>query len=218
MAAGSRDRVLGRTGLYLILTDPVIPHQELALAACERGVPLLQLREKRLADRALLALAESIRDATDGSDTLFILNDRADLAALVQADGVHVGQDDIDVESARRIVGPDSIVGLSTHSVEQARSARERDVDYVGLGPVFPTPTKADAEEPIGIQGLSLMAEAAPPVPKVAIGGLNDLNARSTVEAGADFVAVVSFVCHALDPIRALDSIIAALGEGRGHP
>lgn len=213
MARGPRLRIAEGGGLYLVVTGPRIEHAALVRAAVERAVPVIQLREKGLPHEALAALARSYVEATRGSDTLFILNDRPDLAAAVGADGVHVGRDDVDPERTRRIVGPDAIVGVSGNTPQEVAAAARAGADYVGVGPVYPTATKPDARTPIGIDGLATAAQAAQGLPTVAIGGITRANARGVLEAGADYVAVVSAVCHADDPVAALDAFLRTLSE-----
>lgn len=198
--------------MYLVVTSPVIPHVELAAAACERGVPLLQLREKTLPDGDLVRLALDIADVTRDTDTLFIVNDRPDIAAAAGADGVHVGQGDESVASARDLLGSDALIGLSAHTPDEAEAARAAGADYVGIGPVFHTDTKPDALSPIGLAGLRSVAGRVPELPGVAIGGVTRELAAGVIEAGARYVAVISAVCHADDPVRAMDEFLSAIG------
>jgi thiamine-phosphate pyrophosphorylase len=155
------------------------------------GVGLLQYRNKTGAPQEILRTAAAIRIAMAGGKCRLILNDRADLAALIGWDGVHVGQDDLSPEDARRVVGAEGWVGISTHSEEQVRLAELSCADYVAVGPVFATGTKRDAEPVIGLAGVTL-ARALTKKPLVAIGGVTRANARSVIEAGADSVAVIS--------------------------
>ncbi len=208
-------RILGAGGLYLVVTRPRIPHEELVAAAVARGVPIVQLREKDLPDDELLDLARALRRVTAGTSTLLIINDRPDVAAAVRADGVHVGRTDADPAAARRIVGA-GIVGLSANAREELATAVRAGADYVGVGPVFPTATKPDAREPIGLEGLRELGALCPTLPVVAIGGLDRTTAPGAIEAGAAFVAVVSAVCRADDPIAALDDLLAAIAVARG--
>ena len=204
-AVNPKERLLGGRGLYLILTSPVIPHVELAAGACERGVPAIQLREKSLPDEELMRLAREIADVTKGTDTLFIVNDRPDVAAAAGADGVHLGRADAGIESAREILGRSAVVGLSTRTPDEARAAEIAGADYIGVGPVFPTHTKPDALAPIGLAGLRAVAARVPDVSRVAIGGIAVSTAADVLRAGAHYVAVISAVCHADDPLTAID-------------
>ena len=208
---GLRARLAGE-GLYLVVTAPAVPHDELVAAAVERAVPLIQLREKDLSDRDLTTLAARLAGLTRESETLFIVNDRPDIAAEVGADGVHVGRSDIKPREARRMLGPDGIVGVTANTEGEALAARAAGADYVGVGPVFPTRTKTDAPQPVGLGRVGDLAKALGGFPIVAIGGIDRDTAASVLAAGADFVAVVSAVCRASDPVAAIDDLLAALG------
>jgi thiamine-phosphate pyrophosphorylase len=155
------------------------------------GVGLLQYRNKMGTPQQILRTAAVIRNAMTGGECRLILNDRADLAALVGWDGVHVGQDDLSPEDVRRVVGAERWVGVSTHTEEQVRLADLSFADYVAVGPVFATGTKRDAKPVIGLAGVTV-ARALTKKPLVAIGGVTRANARSVIEAGADSVAVIS--------------------------
>jgi thiamine-phosphate pyrophosphorylase len=155
------------------------------------GVGLLQYRNKTGAPREILEIAATIRDVMRDGDCRLIMNDRADLAVLAGWDGVHVGQGDLSPEDARKVVGAERWIGVSTHTEEQVRLAELSCADYVAVGPVFATGTKQDAEPVIGLVGVRL-ARAMTKKPIVAIGGVTRANARSVIEAGADSVAVIS--------------------------
>ncbi len=184
---------------------------EVVRAAVRGGIGAFQLREKNLEARELVALAAELREVTREAGVLFLVNDRADVAAAVDADGVHLGQDDLPVEAARRLLGPSKLIGVSTHSLAQAQEAWERGADYLGVGPVFPTTTKPEAEA----MGLSLVAQAAGGVgvPFVAIGGINPSNIREVLRAGARRVAVVRAVASAPDVTRAAAVLREAINE-----
>ena len=207
-----RERLLGGGGLYLVLTSPVISHVELAAGACERGVRVLQLREKRLPNEELVRLAREIADVTRGTNTLFIVNDRPDIAAAAGADGVHLGRSDASISAARDLMGGDALVGLSTRTPDEAEAARIAGADYIGVGPVFPTVTKPDALAPIGLAGLSSVAGRVPGLTRVAIGGITSAAAGAVLAAGAHYVAVISAVCHADDPLAAIDDFQTRIG------
>jgi thiamine-phosphate pyrophosphorylase len=213
MVKGPRDRIAEGGGLYLVLSEPAGGHAALVEAAVERAVPMLQLREKGLSDDDLAELARALVLVTRGSDTLLIINDRPAVAAAVGADGVHVGRADADPESARGVVGPDAIVGASASTPEEIEAAARAGCDYVGAGPVYPTTTKPDARRPIGLDGVRAAAGAAGTLPIVAIGGITRGNAPGVLAAGADYVAVVSAICHADDPIAALDDFLGAISK-----
>jgi thiamine-phosphate pyrophosphorylase len=166
------------------------------------GVDVIQLRDKRLADRELLARAHVVRRQTRGSKTLFIMNDRPDIARLAGADGVHVGQEELSVKEARTIVGPDALVGRSTHSLEQAREAVLDGANYIGVGPVFPSLTKPFAEYP----GLELLRAVSAEIrlPAFAIGGICADNLAEVRACGFDRVAVSGAVSESPDPVAAV--------------
>ena len=136
---------LAESRLYVLLDGcgSEMEFEQLVRALVSAGVHIIQLRDKRLADRELLGRARRLRELTRGSQTLFIMNDRADLAVLSDADGVHVGQEELTVKDARKIVGPKMLVGVSTHSIEQARQAVIDGANYIGVGPTFPSATKS---------------------------------------------------------------------------
>ena len=149
----------------------------------------------------------------------FIVNDRVDIALAAGADGVHLGQSDMAVADARRLLGPEPILGLSITSAADLAASDLNGVDYLGVGPVFPTPTKADAAPAMGLEGLRAI-RAQTTLPIVAIGGLNAGNAGDVTAAGADGVAVVSAICAAPDPeaaARDLASIVRGARDGRAQ-
>ncbi len=214
MSAERRAALLHGRGLYLVITNPVVGHLELARVAVAQRVPLLQLREKEMADVELLELARRLRDITIGSDTLFIVNDRPDIAAAVGADGVHVGRSDTDPAAARDTVGPKQILGVSVNAVSRAVELSNLDVDYFGTGPIFPTSTKPDADDPVGPERIAEIAAACPGVPIVAIGGIDASNVAAPLKAGATYAAVVSAVCASDHPAAALDRLTSAIELG----
>jgi thiamine-phosphate diphosphorylase len=208
----ARDR-LRSARVYAILTERFcrMPWRRAAEALVEGGVDALQLREKELPDGELLRRAQTLRQLTREGGVLFVVNDRPDVALLARADGVHLGQDDLPPEAVREMVGPDLVIGWSTHSLEQARRAARLPVDYVGVGPVHQTATKGYGEG----KGLDLVqaACAAATVPTVAIGGMTAENAGRAIEAGATAVAACSALCGADDPADAARRFRAAVSE-----
>jgi thiamine-phosphate pyrophosphorylase len=202
----ARERIAGAR-LYLVCDAR--PRAFLA-AAIRGGVDVVQLRDKALADEALVSAAREFRAAADAGGALFVLNDRPDLVAACAADGVHVGQDDAPPAAARALVGPDAIVGRSTHAPAQADAAdADPDVDYVAVGPVHATPTKPGRPA----AGLDYVAYAARHVSKpwFAIGGLDAGNAAAAVERGATRIVVVRAITEASDPEAAARTLRAAL-------
>ncbi len=176
-------------GLYVIATRPTLSYGRVAEICVERGIRYLQLREKHLSDRELLAAAHQIRSATRGTQTRFVMNDRADLALLAEADALHLGQDDISIEQARKIVG-DMPIGLSTHSIEQARQALKHSPAYIGFGPIYTTTTKAVPDPVVGTELLTEVLSFSD-VPVVAIGGIFPENVESVLSAGARNICMV---------------------------
>jgi thiamine-phosphate pyrophosphorylase len=185
---------------------------EMVSALARAGARLLQLRAKALGGRALLECARDAVLAAHAAGALLIVNDRPDVARIAEADGVHVGQDDLAPADARRILGPAAIVGVSTHDLTQAAAAA--DVDYVAVGPVFATASK---ERPDPVVGLALVrtARAALRGPLVAIGGITADNAREVADAGADGLAVISALLRAPDPAGAFRHLQSLLGPPR---
>jgi thiamine-phosphate pyrophosphorylase len=182
--------------LYAIVDAEVLTARGVLLADFARdlraaGVGLVQYRNKNGSPQDVLRAAAVLREVFAGSPCRLILNDRADLAVLANFDGVHVGQGDLSPEDARRVVGPDRIVGFSTHTDEQARIAEQSSADYIAIGPIFATGTKPDASPIVGLEGVR-RARALTTKPLVAIGGITRANARSVIDSGADSVAVIS--------------------------
>jgi thiamine-phosphate pyrophosphorylase len=177
--------------------------------AAAGGVNVVQLREKSLPDRELLARARDVRRWTRDAGVLFIVNDRPDIARLAESDGVHLGQHDLAVADARRIVGPDLLIGVSTHSIEQVRRAVLDGADYLGVGPVFASKTKEFEE----LAGLEFVAAAAreTTLPAFALGGIEPANVERVVAAGARRIAVSAAIARADDPELAARSLRAAL-------
>lgn len=169
-----------------------LPHAAQLAALCEGGARLVQLREKRLSPREFFRQAEEAVAVARSRGARVIVNDRADIALAVGADGVHLGQDDLAPDAARRLLGKAAVVGFSTHNVEQAIRAASMPVDYVAVGPVFATSSKERPDPLVGLEGLRRVREAAGAgVPLVAIGGITLENARACLDAGADCVAVI---------------------------
>ncbi len=171
--------------------------------ALKGGVDIVQLREYSMTDWELLRVAQEVRGLTQHYRALFIVNNRPDIAKLSNADGVHLGQDDLPVGEARKILGPGKIVGVSTHEMDQARKALADGADYIGAGPVYPTPTKKDAGPPVTMGYLKKLHDWKPAPPFFAIGGIKPGNASLVLEAGVRRLAVVSAIVGAADIPRA---------------
>lgn len=175
----------------------------------EGGVDLIQLRDKQLAPRELLERAAILREELKSSGIRWLFNDRADLALAADADGVHLGQTDLDLATARRILGPRKLIGISTHGLEQAKAAVLAGADYIGVGPVFPSQTKEFSE----FVGLQLVREVAAEIslPTFAIGGIDQTNAALVRSAGLQRVALSGAVTRFTDPAQTLRDIRSAL-------
>lgn len=178
-------------GVYFI-TDPKFgSHEELARKALELGVRIIQFREKSAKDYEKFRIARSLRELTDSYDAMFIINDRVDIAIAVDADGVHLGQEDLPSDVVRDLF--DGIIGVSVHSAEEAIGVKK--ADYISAGPVFTTKTKEDAKVPIGLNELRKIV-AISRVPVFAIGGINTKNVLEVLKCGVDGVAAVSAIAR----------------------
>jgi thiamine-phosphate pyrophosphorylase len=179
-------------------------------AALSGGVDIVQLREKKLGREEIQRSAQTFRRLCDTYSALFIVNDDPYLARTCNADGVHIGQDDASAIEARELLGPEAIIGLSTHSEEQLAASAGQPVDYVSVGPIWETPTKAGRPE-VGL-GLVEHAAAEAPHPFFAIGGIDPANAGEVVAAGARRLGVVRAIRDAEEPAAAAEALRAALG------
>jgi thiamine-phosphate diphosphorylase len=187
---------------------------ELLDAVLAGGCRMVQLRDKEWPSGRLLPLAERLRARCAAAGATFIVNDRVDLALAVGADGVHLGQDDLPARAARPLLRPGMILGISTHSVEQARAAQSSGADYIAVGSMFATTTKPDFQ----LVGPDLIRKLRPEisVPLIGIGGITLDNVQEVVRAGADGVAVISAVSASGDPRAASGRFLALIGEARG--
>jgi thiamine-phosphate pyrophosphorylase len=202
--------------LYVILDRAAAAGRDLGDlldAVIAGGARMIQLRDKSSPSGRLLPLAEQLRARCREAGVIFIVNDRVDLAVAVGADGVHLGQDDLPPRVARPLLRPGMILGVSTHSVEQARQAQADGADYVAVGSMFPTRSKPDFE----LVGPALVRALRPEirVPLVGIGGITPDNVGEVIRAGADGVAVISAVCGASDPAAASTHFLDAIRRAR---
>jgi thiamine-phosphate pyrophosphorylase len=205
-----------RSGLYLVTDDRLDPDELLARldAALGAGADVVQFRDKRDDRSAVASVGRRVAERCRAAGALFIVNDDAQLAARLDADGIHVGQDDASPAEVRAIVGPNQIIGLSvSHLPEADAAAANPDVDYIGFGALFHTPTKPDAEP----AGPDMLSEARKRVsfPIVGIGGITADNLAAAFAAGADSVAVVSAVFSAADPAAATRDLLSAVARAR---
>lgn len=185
-------------GLYVIVTKPILSHRAIAEQCVANGIKMLQLREKHMPDRELLRIARELRSITAGTCTRLVINDRPDIATLCKADYLHLGQDDITIDDARKIVG-DMEIGLSTHSIAQVEAAMSKKPAYIGFGPIFPTNAKAIPDTPVGTNLLQ-QAIGLSNVPVVAIGGIFPENVHKVISASAQNVSLVRYLMQAGNP------------------
>jgi thiamine-phosphate pyrophosphorylase len=169
-----------------------LSHSEQVQRLTDGGAKLIQLREKHLSPREFYNEAEKALRIASKLGARIIINDRVDIALALKADGVHLGQDDLPPEAARRLLGNEAIIGFSTHTIEQAREAARMPVDYLAFGPIFGTSSKSDSHPSVGLEKLRRVRAAIGQTPLIAIGGIDATNAAPVREAGAEAVAVIS--------------------------
>ncbi|NLS17232.1 thiamine phosphate synthase [Rhizobium sp. P40RR-XXII] len=203
--------------LYLVL-DPVLCAElgmiETTRAAVAGGATIVQLRDKHAPTAAMIETGRALKQILHGTNARLIVNDNVEAAIAVRADGLHIGQEDMSAADARRLIGPDMILGLSVETEALAIAIDAGIVDYAGIGPVFATPTKPDHKQPIGFAGLARIVGLCP-VPSVAIGGLKAEHTREVFSAGADGLAVVSAICGRPNPQAATALIANVIKEAR---
>jgi thiamine-phosphate pyrophosphorylase len=199
-----RDLSLGRSNLEVIQ------------AAVRGGVTLVQLREKEATTKEFYQEGLKIRAYLKARDIPLIINDRIDMALALDAEGVHLGQEDMPIDAARKILGPQKIIGASVSTPEEAKIAEALGADYLGLSPIFVTETKPELIQHLGIKGIPLLKEAVK-IPVVGIGSMSESNAYEAVKAGLDGVAVVSAICSREDPRAAAAAIKAEIMRAKGQ-
>ena len=197
-------------GLYGILTDPPMGYEQLAAMMVSQGVRIVQLRMKSAAKSEVVHVGRALKQITAGSETLLMVNDSPEIALEIGADGVHLGQEDTPYEQAREILGPGAIIGLSTHSVSQARAACALAPDYIAMGPVFATSTKQNPDPVIGLSGLKEILRIAT-VPTVAIGGIRLSNVTRVLDTGIFNVACIGCISEAQDPAHSLKQLLGVI-------
>jgi thiamine-phosphate pyrophosphorylase len=187
---------------------------EVVRAMVQGGVKIIQYREKRpyKSFRQMLDECRQIRAITRDNGVLFIVNDYVDIAMIVDADGVHVGQDDLPVEDVRKRVGAEKIIGLSTHSPRQAQAARAAGADYIGVGPIYSTRTKDDVCDPVGLEYLEYAVEKVP-LPFVAIGGIKQHNIDAVIDRGAKTICLVTEIVGADDIAQMVQRLNKAINN-----
>ena len=186
-------------GFYLVMTNPTVGYAKCAEAAVKAGVKIVQLRMKHAPREEILREAREVRRITSGTETLFIVNDDPDIASEAEADGVHVGQDDLPPSEIRARYPDLRIIGLSTHNINQTRASTSQPIDYIGVGPVYATPTKDIPDPTLGLETMGEMIAVAAH-PAVAIGGIDLSRLHSVISAGARNFAVVRAVCQSSNP------------------
>jgi thiamine-phosphate pyrophosphorylase len=200
-------------GLYVILDPSVCPTRSLRdvlTQSAAAGASIFQYRNKTASMKEAYAEALVLRKTAAEAGVLFIVNDRCDLALAVDADGVHLGQDDVAYAYARRLLGPDKLIGLSTHNADQVKDAARLNPDYIGFGPIFRPGSKQDHDPVVGLEGLRQVRPLTG-LPMFAIGGIHAEQARAVRQAGANGIAVISAVLAAPDVKKAVEQLISIL-------
>ncbi len=202
--------------VYLV-TDPGLAGErgvyETVRQALNAGVRAVQLRDKEASTRSLLRQAAGMREICAAAGALFLVNDRVDVAAACKADGVHLGQDDMPIEDARRILGSEALIGVSVRTPAEMEEAGRKGAAYAAANMIFATPTKTDLPGPLGIDALPALRSASACLPLLAIGGIHAGNAVEVIRAGADGVAVVSAIMAAGDVAKACQDLRTAVSE-----
>jgi thiamine-phosphate diphosphorylase len=212
-----RGELRERLAVYYV-ADPEQTSREfpaLVAAALAGGATAVQLRAKAMGGRAMYELARQLRGQCAVSGALFFVNDRVDVALAADADGVHVGVHDLPLDATRRLVGAGMIIGYSPLDVVDIATAHDGGADYVGLGPVYATGSKADAQAPLGLAGIAAQVAAARGMPTVAIGGIGVDTAEAVVRTGVDGVAVISAIQNAPDPLYATRRLVRGVERGK---
>lgn len=203
--------------LYLVTDRSLTGGRELEYIVGEAvrgGVTMVQLREKQCSSREFYQLAVRLKKCLSPWRVPLIINDRLDIALACDADGLHLGQSDLSCGIARKILGKDKIIGLSVENIQQVTEANREEVDYIGISPVFSTPTKSDTAPELGLEGVREIAFMTRR-PAVAIGGINIRNAQSVIAAGADGISVVSAIMSAPDPRLAASELIQVVNQSK---
>lgn len=201
------------SGLYIILDPLVYPARllvDVLRTAADAGAVLFQYRNKTTSMKDAYMEALALRETAAKADVLFIVNDRCDLAMAVNADGVHLGQGDLPLDLARKVMGPEKLIGISTHNADQVREATAGKPDYLGFGPIFTPGSKQDHDPVVGLEGLRTIRSLTP-LPVFAIGGIHIDQVDEVMRAGADGVAVISAILKAPDVSHAVSSFLARM-------
>jgi thiamine-phosphate diphosphorylase len=211
-----KEKVNRLTGLYVVMDTPALKgrsHGEVATKAIKGGAKIIQLRDKVTSKKELLPIARQLRELCSEQNVLFIINDHLDLALAVDADGLHLGQDDLPIKVARQFLPGDKLLGSSVRTVEQATAVQAEGADYIAVGSIYPTPSK-EAAQVVGLERLRQIRKVVS-LPLVAIGGINQDNVAQVLGAGADSVAVIWAVLGAED-VEGAARQIASKFEAKG--
>jgi thiamine-phosphate pyrophosphorylase len=205
-------------GKLHILTDRELAKPKTLIEVVEQaikgGATAIQLRDKTASDEEMINLGQQILRLTAENNIPLIINDRVKVAIFLKAQGIHVGQSDMPAIQVRQLVGPNMILGVSASTVEQALKAQNDGADYLGVGPIFPTLTKTDADPPIGLEGFKKIRDAVH-IPIIAIGSINKSNARDVISSGADGIAVISAVMGTVNPLEATHELSIMIGSNK---
>ncbi len=203
--------------LYLV-TDRRLslgrPTAEIVAAAIRGGVSCVQLREKEMSTREFVAEAKALKELLSAAGIPLIINDRVDVALAMGAEGVHLGQSDMHIRDARRLLGKSAIIGISAECLDDALEAAEEGADYIGISPVYATATKSDTAMPLGLDGIAIIRRRVS-LPLVGIGGINQENCAEVIGAGADGIAVVSAIVSAPSPEKSAAELLARISDAR---
>ncbi|HHY22055.1 MAG TPA: thiamine phosphate synthase [Bacilli bacterium] len=183
--------------------------------AIQGGADIIQLRDKKSSKLEVLQKARALRELTKKYDVTFIVNDHIDVALSVDADGIHLGQDDLPLVEARKIVGPNKIIGISTHAIEEAREAEKNGADYIGVGPIFATKSKEDVTDPVTTNYIQQVVQEMT-IPFVAIGGIKLHNVDEVLQAGATRICAISEIVGATDVRAVCESFIEKIKQRSG--
>jgi len=184
--------------------------------AVKGGCTMVQLREKDCCTRDFIKIAQDLKEILKPYNVPLIINDRVDVALAIDADGVHIGQSDMPYEIARKLLGPDKIIGISVENLDEVRKANEIDVDYIGVSPIFATPTKTNTKTPFLLEGARLAA-AISKHPTVGIGGMNHKTAKDVILCGLDGIAVVSDIVSADSPKESAETLLKIVKDAKGN-
>lgn len=208
--------LLKKLGLYLVTDRSALKGKnifQILSSSLDAGLDIVQFRDKAASDAEFLETGKKIKELTRRKKALFIINDRVDIALALDADGVHLGPEDMPVKTARKIIGKKKIIGFSAKSLEQANQTAKEDVDYIAIGAIFPTPIKPD-EKAVGLEVLKKAVNKIK-VPLVAIGGINEANIEDVIGCGVKRVAVVRAILCANDPYSATKTLLEKIRLSR---